>query len=71
MNRSGDNQIEFSSLPTAKATIEAILLGLFIPLFSSIIPIRSAMSKSLSDGINASRSKTKGLNVNIDDKDSF
>ena len=35
-----DVSIEIKSVPTATATIQAILLGLLIPLVSSVLPIR-------------------------------
>jgi ABC-type antimicrobial peptide transport system permease subunit len=34
----------FPIVPTTKAIIYAVLLGVFIPIFSSIIPIRKAQT---------------------------
>jgi ABC-type antimicrobial peptide transport system permease subunit len=35
----GQNDVQISALPDGTATVEALLLGLIIPLVSSIIPI--------------------------------
>jgi len=56
----GENNAKISYLPTLTATVQAVAMGLFIPMISSILPIQSAMSKSLNDSLNATRSKTKG-----------
>lgn len=56
-----------SLFPTFQSTIMAIVLGLFIPLLSSIIPIQSALSKNLVESLNSQRSKTKGSVVTIDE----
>jgi len=56
--------IQLSIFPTAFATILAIILGLFIPLLSSIIPIKIALAKNLTESLNANRSKSKGVIVN-------
>jgi hypothetical protein len=42
------------------------VLGLVIPLVSSIIPIRSSLSKNLNESLNAQRSKNTGTIVTID-----
>lgn len=55
--------IQISSVPTAYATFLAVFLGLFIPMLSSIVPIRIALSKNLNEVLNANRSKTKGVVV--------
>ena len=37
--------VQVSLIPSVGATIQAVLLGLLIPLISSIVPIQSAMNK--------------------------
>ena len=41
-----------SILPGWQATIQALLIGILIPFLSSIIPIKRALSKSLTDALN-------------------
>ena len=41
-----------SLFPAWGATIQALAIGTFIPTISSIIPIRRALSKSLTDALN-------------------
>lgn len=50
-----------------KSTVEAIALGLLIPLVSSLVPIKIALSKNLNDSLDANRSKTKGSIVTVSD----
>ena len=57
--------VQLSIIPTAKSTIRAVALGLLIPLVSSLVPIRIALSKNLNDSLDANRSKTKGTIVTI------
>jgi ABC-type antimicrobial peptide transport system permease subunit len=52
--------INITPIPTGPATLQALLLGLFIPIISSIIPIQTAMSKNINESMDSSRSKTKG-----------
>ena len=54
-----------SLFPTAKATIEALVIGLVIPLASAIVPIQRAISKSLADSLNPQRSSPGGVKVSI------
>jgi hypothetical protein len=41
-----------SIIPAGGAIVEAVCLGLFIPLISAIVPIRVALSKNLGDSLN-------------------
>lgn len=41
-----------SIMPGWSATIQALLIGFLIPVISSIIPIRRALSKNLTDALN-------------------
>lgn len=52
--------ISIAPIPTGPATLQAFLLGLLIPMISSIIPISTAMSKNINESMDNSRSKTKG-----------
>ena len=50
-----------SILPERYATIQALAIGILIPLLSSIIPIKRANSKNLTDALNTQRSQNSGL----------
>lgn len=52
-------------MPSILAFFEAFAVGLFIPILSSVIPIRSAMKMGLGESLDYSRSKTKAVNVQI------
>ena len=56
-----------SILPSGYATLQALLIGIFIPLFSSIIPIKRAMSKNLTESLNVQRAKTSGVLITFTD----
>ena len=56
--------------PTLQAVYTAMFLGLLIPLVSSIIPIKAALSKNLNDALDYSHSQTKAMLVNIIDPNS-
>ena len=55
-------------MPSRHATLQSLTLGIIIPVISSIIPIRTALSKSLADSLIASRSKISGIIVIYTDK---
>lgn len=67
----GETSIDIAPIPSAGATIQALVLGLIIPMVSSILPIRSSMNKNLNESITNTRSMTKGQVVNITSDDSF
>ena len=52
-------------MPGLVATLEAIAIGLFIPILSAIIPIQRALSKTLSESLNTARSTLSGTFVVI------
>ena len=54
-----------SIIPTVKAVMNALALGIFIPLASSIMPIKRGLAANLTETLDASRSKTKGAIVSI------
>jgi hypothetical protein len=51
--------------PTYAAIYSAIFLGLFIPLVSSVMPIKVALSKNLNDALDFDRSQTRATIVQI------
>ena len=55
-----ESGINVASIPTGPATLQALLLGLLIPIISSIMPIQTAMNKNINESMDSSRSKTKG-----------
>ena len=67
---SSSPNVNLSIIPTARATFLAIILGLVIPLLSSIIPIRSALSKNLNECLTSNRSKTSGVIITEVNKNS-
>ena len=60
------NNGEISIVPSGIATLEAIGIGLLIPLLSSIIPIQRALAKSLSESLNTARATLSGTIVIIE-----
>ncbi len=56
-----------SIIPDGSATAQAIFVGFFIPLASSIIPIHSALNKQLVESLDINRSKTSGTKITITD----
>ena len=48
-------------LPSLNATLQGLAVGILIPALSAIIPIKRALSKSLTDSLNVQRSQTQGI----------
>ena len=44
-----------SMFPSFYSCLTALFVGIFVPIFSSIIPIRRALSKNLTDGLSTER----------------
>ena len=57
-----------SFVPDPIATVEAVAVGLFIPLLSAIIPIQRALAKTLSESLNCARANLSGTIIIIVDK---
>ena len=57
--------VHISPVPSAVATLMSVGLGLFIPLFSSIVPIQKALGNNLANSLSTRVSKTKGSVVEI------
>ena len=56
-----------SVLPSGKAFLLALFVGLLIPLISSIEPIKRGLGVNLTESLNATRNKAKGLVISIVD----
>jgi hypothetical protein len=56
---------QLAPVPTGKATLYALLIGLFIPLISSLYPMKIVLSKTLTDALNYSTAKTKAVFIKI------
>ena len=67
---SNSPSIHLSILPSAYATFLAVILGLIIPLFASLVPIKVALSKNLNQVLNTSRSKSNGVIVTTENESS-
>ena len=50
---------------TLNAFLIATLLGIFIPIISSILPIKNALGQNLHDAVDSRRSKSKAVEVRI------
>ena len=55
-------------MPGLAATLEAVAIGLFIPIISAVVPIQRALSKTLSESLNTARSTLSGTVVIVEDK---
>ena len=53
--------------PSQRATLQALILGLLIPAVSAIIPVKTALSKSLADSLVQGRSKVSGILITFTD----
>ena len=60
--------IEFDAVPTFAAIVQSLMVSIVIPILASVIPIRSATQKNLSDALDYSRSKTQAIFIKILDK---
>ena len=48
-------EVDVTYFPTTAATIEAISIGLLIPLLSAIVPIQNTLSKTVSESLSFQR----------------
>lgn len=60
-----------SYLPDGRASIQALLVGIFIPILSSIIPIQTALSKPLVASLDVNRSKISGQKITVSSEKSL
>lgn len=54
-----------SAFPDGYAVVQALAMGILIPLLSSIVPIQTAFSKDLNESLDIQRSKSKAVMVEI------
>lgn len=54
-------------MPSRHAAIQALFLGIFIPAVSAIIPVKSALAKTLADSLMTGRSKLSGILITFTD----
>ena len=59
-----------SVIPDWYATTMALAIGILIPILSSIVPIKSAISKNLNDALNTQRAKNPGMVISFTDNTS-
>lgn len=55
---SADMGLDLTPVPSGFAVIQALIIGILIPVLSSIVPIQSALKKNLNDSLDLQRSKT-------------
>ena len=62
---------EWSSqiIPDVGALLQGLFVGLLVPALSAIIPIKRALSKSLSNSLNVARNQTEGIIYTIENGD--
>jgi len=64
---SADMGIKHSYFPSGMASLQALGTALVIPLLSSIIPIKRAITRTLAESLNYQRAKTSGVQIDIKD----
>ena len=52
-------------MPTSGSLLQALLLGLIIPVVASIQPIRASLSKNLGDSLDYQRSKNQSVYLEV------
>ena len=57
---------KISNLPTNNAIVFALVVGILIPILSSIVPIRQALGQTLNFALDVNRSKSQAVKVVID-----
>mmetsp|Transcript_844 Transcript_844/g.2906 ORF Transcript_844/g.2906 Transcript_844/m.2906 type:complete len:1061 (-) Transcript_844:73-3255(-) len=57
---------EIPRIITWESALVAVLLAIFIPIFSSLLPIRRALGQNLTESLDSTRSKTKAVKYNIE-----
>ena len=51
-------KININKVPTLSSSIQGIIIGVLIPIFSSILPVRQALKRSIVDSLDNQKSKT-------------
>lgn len=57
--------LEVSPTLTPNSIVQALFIGIVIPLLSSVIPIRVALRKNLNDALDYQRSKIQAVYVDV------
>ena len=57
--------VKIDKMPSLSSALQAILIGSVIPLVSSFLPIRAALSRSITESMDIQKSKTQAIYVNI------
>jgi len=60
-----DMGVDTNPWPSQFAVVQALVVGLVIPLLSAIAPIQSALSKNLNESLDLQRSKTQAIYIEI------
>ena len=55
-------------VPDGFAVLQALIIGVVIPILSSIIPIRNTLSKNLNEALDYQRSRTQAIYIEVLDK---
>ncbi len=58
-------RIDVQVIPPAQAIAQALVIGILIPILSSVIPINIALEKNLNDALDYQRSKTQAVYMEI------
>mmetsp|Transcript_21540 Transcript_21540/g.23966 ORF Transcript_21540/g.23966 Transcript_21540/m.23966 type:complete len:175 (+) Transcript_21540:450-974(+) len=56
---------DLAPIPTIEAALYALSVGILIPLFASLYPMKVILSRNLTDALNYSTSKTKAVFIKI------
>lgn len=57
--------LEVSPMLTTNAIVQALFIGIVIPMLSSVIPIQVALRKNLNDALDYQRSKVQAVFVDV------
>lgn len=62
-----DNEysVKIDRVPSLSSALQAVFIGSVIPLVSSFLPIRAALSRSITESMDVQKSKTQAIYVNI------
>lgn len=60
-----DMGLDYTPVPSTFAIFQALLIGILIPIISSIVPIQAALAKNLNDSLDLNRSKSQAINIQI------
>ena len=58
-------KVKIDTIPDLSSSLQAIIIGTVIPLLSSVLPIKTALDRNLTEALDVQRSKTLAIYVNI------